>query len=291
MFIIGHTPQARPVSGDDVSVVRYSEPTAWRNDKKSEYRGWLFQPAMWVTFFVTSLLIINMLGMFWTVGWTGMPALVKFLVCLCLTPIFFGVCDAFLRCDIRCLWGIMISAPVALPQLTFFTIWVPAYATTRCADLTWGNRKDCGLDESINVLRRVKDGKKIAQFLIGFNSVVAGLLTLLMQHVKETFPIFVIGYVLLLSLKFVVSFGDVVYRVLTCHSLFNSRSDDVTTGEYEDNEQCLSCNGNYIEEGYAKAQAGEGNEGSGKTDGCIGGGYVQLHDDATNCRQNDATDT
>ena len=293
MFIIGHTPQARPVSCDDMSLVGYSEPTAWRNDKKSDYRGWLFQPAMWVNFFVSCLLIINIIGMIWTVGWTGMPVVGRILVCLCLAPFFWGVCDTFLRCDIRSLWGMMISAPAALPQLIFATIWVPAYATTRCADLTWGNRKGNLLDESIKVLRRAKDGKKIAQLLVGFNSVVAGIVTVLMQHFKETFPIFVTGYILILSFKLVVSFGDLVYRVLTCHHLFNSTSDDITIeGKEVDEEHCISCNEKYIEEGCAKGQEGEENEGSDTTEIYISGGsYVQLHDHATNKRKNDVEET
>jgi hypothetical protein len=66
-----------------------------------------------------------------------------------------GVFEGAMHCDFRCLFGMISSAPAALCLMIWFTVWLPAYATTRLSDLTWGNRERHNkLDESEKALMR-----------------------------------------------------------------------------------------------------------------------------------------
>ena len=50
LFVVGHTPKAKLVQ-DEISIVRYTEPTRYKNDAASAYRSWLFQPVI-ISFYV-----------------------------------------------------------------------------------------------------------------------------------------------------------------------------------------------------------------------------------------------
>ena len=69
-FVVGHTPKAKPVYNNEVEILRYTEPTAWRNEKSSAYRGWLMYPVLFVNFLVVCLFIINTIGILYTQGWS-----------------------------------------------------------------------------------------------------------------------------------------------------------------------------------------------------------------------------
>uniref|UniRef100_A0A7S4ICB3 chitin synthase n=1 Tax=Odontella aurita TaxID=265563 RepID=A0A7S4ICB3_9STRA len=239
-FVIGHTPRAKPVARGE-SIVRYSEPTAFRNDNKSSYRGWLFWPVLLMNAVVVLLYILNTIGILYTQGWDGTPLLVKILIFFCVVPFIMGLMDGMARCDFRCLWGMIYSAPVALPIMIWFTIWLPAYATTRLSDLTWGNRDTTDLDESEKALRRAKNGQRVAYFLIGFNTFVAVGVIILMQFFSDTFPIFVVTYTLVLSFTYVLSFGDLMYRVLSLSHCYHPCADDeaVPYDHLDDNNEIL----------------------------------------------------
>ena len=232
-FIVGHTPHAKPVQ-HDVQILRYTEPKAYRSDKASAYRGWLFIPVLWVNFLVVCLYIANTIGILYTQGWNGTPIVVRILICICFTPFVMGLLDGFLRCDLRCLWGMIYSAPFALPLMIWFTIWLPAYATTRLSDLTWGNRETQGLDESKKALKRARDGRRVAWFLILCNTSIALAVILLMQWYGSTFPIFVITYTMILSFTYVISFLDMAIWFISCAHMDPTTSDDPIIIEEDD---------------------------------------------------------
>lgn len=133
MFIVGHIPRAKPTKGKS-SIVRYTEPTAYCSDKSSAYRWWLFHPVLWINALVVVLYIANTIGIVATLGWDETPLVVQALICLCFCPFIMGLLDSALRGDLRCLWGMIISAPAALPLMIWFNVFVPAYATTRLSD-------------------------------------------------------------------------------------------------------------------------------------------------------------
>jgi hypothetical protein len=255
--------RAKPSKGTETTIVRYTEPTAYCSDSRSAFRSNLFYSSMWINVFVVSLLVANAAGIVWTLGWDGTPVCVRILICIWFVPFGMGILDAIVRRDIRTVWGMMISAPAAMPLMVWFSVFLPAYATTRLSDctftilsilpvivahhfvqscaviaVTWGNRQGKGIDESKSALMRAKHGRTVAWILICFNILVALTVILLMQFYGITFPIFVMSYTLILSVSFLLSLIDMVYRLCTCQYCFSSTSDDeMIKGGDEDDEQ------------------------------------------------------
>lgn len=213
-FVIGHTPRAKPVQ-DEISFVKFTEPSRYKNDVASAYRDWLFLPALWINFIVVALYVLNAIGIVWALGWNGTPLVVRILIAFCFLPFVAGALDGVSRCNFRALWSMIIAAPFAMPLMLWFTIWLPAYATTRLSDLSWGNRSRKSLDETENALSRAENGEKVARFLIGFNVMVALIVIGLMQFYGWVFPMFVMAYTLVQSCTFAVSFIEIIYRMLS----------------------------------------------------------------------------
>ena len=215
-FVVGHTPRAKPIQ-DEISIVRYTEPSRYTNDSKSAYRWWLFLPVLLMNVLVIALYVVNAVGIVTTLGWSGTPLAVRILIVFCFLPFLMALLDGVVRCNFRPFFSMMMAAPFSLPLLIWFTIWLPAYATTRLSDLTWGNRERDSLDdESETALRRAANGKRVAYSLIGFNTAVACAVILGMQYNGMAFPIFVLSYTLVLSAGYIVSFLDVVVRFFSC---------------------------------------------------------------------------
>jgi hypothetical protein len=224
-FVIGHTPRAKPVQ-DEISIVRYTEPSRYVNDKISSFQWWLFYPVIWINCFVVILYILNAIGIVATLGWTGTPLVVRWLILFCFLPFAMGLLDGLVRCNFSSLWNMTTSAVFALPLMTWFTIWLPAYATTRLSDLTWGNRERKSIDETESSLKRAENGQRVASLLVLFNSLVAISVIILMQFYGRTFSIFVMSYTLILSATYVVSFVDIAYRILACSTQRSGKEDE-----------------------------------------------------------------
>jgi hypothetical protein len=272
----GHTPRAKPVSSE-IKIVRYSEPSSYRNDTASSYRGWLFLPVLWINFIVVCLFVINTTGIIGTLGWFGTPIVVRMLICICFAPFVVGFADSLVRRDFRCLWGMCYSAPLALRLMIWFTVWLPADATTRLSDLTWGNREGSSLDESSKALKRAKDGQRAALVLITCNAFVAFTVIFLMQFFSKTFPIFVMAYTLILSLTFALSLFDLFWRFLSCHHCFNSTSDDPFIEEVDQEEFNTAMDPDKLcmDNGTATPPMSDKEDGSEEGEGV----YAQMDDD------------
>ncbi|CAB9497710.1 Chitin synthase [Seminavis robusta] len=214
LFILGHTPRAKPIN-DEIGIVRYTEPTRWKNDSGSAYRPILFHLVLWVNLIVTLLYVVNAIGMMVILGWET-PLAVQMLIAFCFLPFAAGLLDGIAKCNFSGLWAMILSAPFALPLMITHTIWLPAYATTRLSDLSWGNRSRKSLDETENALKREAAGRKVSQILVGFNSAVALLMIILMQFYGNAFPVYVVSYTIVLSLTYAVSFIEIFCRALGC---------------------------------------------------------------------------
>lgn len=215
LFVLGHTPRAVPVE-TDVAIIRYTEATVYRSDRKSAYRPTIMAASVIANFAITVLFIVNAVGIIWTQGIAGTPMIVKILICICFVPYVLALLYGGVRCDFRGFFQMCFSAPFALPMLLWFTVWLPAYATTRASDLTWGNRESVGYDESKKALRRAKRGHIVAAILIVSNLLVALLVIWRMRDHGQAFPIFVSFYTVALSVTYVFSVGDVVVRFFSC---------------------------------------------------------------------------
>lgn len=213
-FVIGHTPRAKPVQ-DEISIVRYTEPSRYKNDARSAYRAWLFIPVLWINLLVVVLYILNAFGIVWQLGWKDTPMIVRVLIAFCFLPFISGTLDGIVRCNFRGLRSMLVSAPFAIPLMVWFTIWLPAYATTRLSDLTWGNRQTGSLDQlSETALKRAASGQKVARFLICFNTAVAVIVIALMQFSGNVFTIFILTYTMILSSTYLISFLEIGYRLV-----------------------------------------------------------------------------
>ena len=238
-FVIGHTPRAKPMQ-DEVSIVRYTEPSRYKNDTMIAYSGRLLQPVLLLNFVVVDLYILNVIGIVYTLGWEGTPVAVRILIAFCFLPFAAGLLDGMARRNFSGLWGMIVSAPFALPLMLWFTIWLPAYATTRLSDLTWGNRERDSLDASEKALQREENGAKVARFLIGFNTTVAILVIILMQFYGSTFPIFVVTYTLVLSATYMISFLEIF-----CRAFSSLGSSSRGSSSAKDEEEETEPEGNY----------------------------------------------
>lgn len=236
-YILGHVPVAKPVT-KGITITRYTEPTAYASDKQSSYRSWLFVPVLWINFVVIVLFCLNVFGIIATRGWAETPIVVQILICICFAPFVMGVLEGFMYRDFRCLFGMVYSAPWAMALMVWFTIWLPAYATTRLSDLTWGNRERVSsLDESEKALARARNGRRVGWLLI-YSTVGISLAVILLMQVNEyVFPAYVLGYTLILSSTYLFSFFDMLLRIFTCSTCDN---DDPFLEEFEDDENPLA---------------------------------------------------
>jgi hypothetical protein len=137
LFIIGHTPRAKPAKSESSMIVRYTEATSYMSDSASAFRWWLFYPSVGLNVVVVLLLAANAAGIVSTLGWDGTPVCVRILICIWFLPFVMGILDSIVRCDIRTFWGMIISAPAAMLLMVWFSVWLPAYATTRLSDCTF----------------------------------------------------------------------------------------------------------------------------------------------------------
>ena len=230
-FIVGHTPRAKPIQ-DEISIVRYTEPSRYKNDSKSAYRGWIFHAVLWINFVVIVLYILNAIGILCTRGWLDTPLSVRILILFCFLPFTMAFIEGILRCNFRPLVHMTVAAPMCIPLMIWFTIWLPAYATTRLSDLTWGNRERDSIDETENALTREANGRMVSRFLIVTNTAVAVGVIICMQFHGEAFPIFVLSYTLVLSATYCFSFLDAISRAVWCGGSRSNSSEDVSENSY-----------------------------------------------------------
>mmetsp|Transcript_27705 Transcript_27705/g.56044 ORF Transcript_27705/g.56044 Transcript_27705/m.56044 type:complete len:550 (+) Transcript_27705:231-1880(+) len=213
-YIIGHMPRAKAAEAD-LDIVRFSEPSGnYRSDKKSAYRGWLMWPAVWVNAFVFVLYCINIIGILVNLGWSGTPNPIRFMIIMCAFPFAVGLVDAVSHCNIRTFWGMVYSIPASLPLMIWYTTWLPAYASTRASDLTWGNRSTNDFDETGEALNRERYGRLFASLLIVTNVCVAWAVLILSDAYGNFFTVVVITYTGILSLPQVIAVMDMVYRLI-----------------------------------------------------------------------------
>ena len=230
-FVVGHTPRAQPIQ-DEISIVRYTEPSRYKNDSKSAYRAPIFHAVLWINFVVIILYILNAFGILYTRGWLDTPLSVRALILFCFLPYVMALIEGVIRCNFRPLVHMIIAAPMCVPLMIWFTIWLPAYATTRLSDLTWGNRERDSIDETENALTREANGRKVSRFLITFNAAIAVGVIICMQFHGEAFPIFVLSYTLILSATYIFSFLDAFFRALWFGGNRTSRPDVVDESSY-----------------------------------------------------------
>ncbi|KAG7351377.1 chitin synthase [Nitzschia inconspicua] len=237
-YILGHIPHAKPVT-KGIQITRYTEPTAYAGDKQSAYRAWIFIPVLWANFLLMVLFSVNVIGMLVTQGWYGTPLMVRILISICFTPFVMGVLQGLMHCDFRCLCGMIYSAPAAMVLMIWFTVWLPAYSTTRLSDLTWGNReRTSSLDESEKALNRARNGQKVAILLCLSTIAISVSTIIMMQFFDNAFPIFVMSYTMILSSTYIFSFFDVIWRLLTP---FHCSEEDPIIHEYGDDEEAFGC--------------------------------------------------
>ena len=237
-YIMSHCPHAKPVT-KGIQITRYTEPTAYASDSKSAYRAWIFTPVLWVNFIVMVLFAVNVFGMVITQGWDGTPLMVRILISICFAPFVMGVFEGLMHCDFRCLFGMITSAPAALCMMIWFTVWLPAYATTRLSDLTWGNRERINnLDESEKALTRARNGRRVAILLCVSCTFISAATIMLMQISDLTFPIYVMSYTAILSSTYIFSLLDLMWRLLTP---YHCSEEDPIIQEYGNDEEEMAC--------------------------------------------------
>lgn len=129
-FIVAHTPRAVPVA-TDTTIVRYTEATTYRSDKSSAFNPFVMGLSVLVNVFVVFLFIANAGGIVYTLGWTETPLVVKVLIAMCLVPFAMGFLDGIIRRDFRSFFQMTFSSIAALPMMVWFTVWLPAYATSK----------------------------------------------------------------------------------------------------------------------------------------------------------------
>lgn len=214
-FVIAHTPQAVPVE-TDTAIVRYTEATQYRSDKSSSFRPLPMTLSVLINIFVVFLFIANAAGIVYTLGWDETPLVVKVLLAICVVPFALSFFDCTLRCDFRSFFQMTFASVVALPMMVWHTVWLPAYATTRASDLTWGNRGSDGCDKSELALQRAQRGQKLAATLILTNICLAIFVMWRMHINGEAFPRFVLIYTIILSIPFLLSFIEMIFRIFSC---------------------------------------------------------------------------
>uniref|UniRef100_A0A7S3P609 chitin synthase n=1 Tax=Amphora coffeiformis TaxID=265554 RepID=A0A7S3P609_9STRA len=129
-FVLAHKPRAVPVI-EDSTIVRYTEAKKWRSDKSSSFNPFVMGLSVLVNVLIVFLFIANAGGIIYTQGWEETPIIVKILLCICIVPFGLGFLDGLTRFDFRCFFNLLLSAIPALPMMVWFTVWLPAYATSK----------------------------------------------------------------------------------------------------------------------------------------------------------------
>jgi cellulose synthase/poly-beta-1,6-N-acetylglucosamine synthase-like glycosyltransferase len=207
-FVLGHIPRVKPVQ-DERSIIPWRKPTRWVDDSRSAFRAWLFHLVFWINLVVTILSMLHVISIVAALGWDRTPLALRVLISCCCLPFAANLMNSILRCSFGGLWNMIISASFAMPCMIWLTVWLPAYATTRLSDLTWGNRERRSLDETDKALTRTQNGVRVALFLILFNTVAAAGMIMSIVFFGGTLTIFVVTYTIICSATYVVSFLEI----------------------------------------------------------------------------------
>lgn len=216
VFLIGHMPRAIPVKNEDLSIVRYSEASVYRSDRSSAYRPCLMMTTVVVNTILMGCLIWNLVLTVIMLGFDGVPVLVNIMLGVCFLPFVLGFLEGAIRFDFHSFVYMVSSAPIALPLMIWFTVWLPAYATTRASDLTWGNRDSRGNDASNKALHRAKSSQMMGALLVSVNTAIAFLVIWRLQYNGDAFAIFNLVYTGALSVTFFIAFFCMIYRLVRC---------------------------------------------------------------------------
>lgn len=212
VFVIGHTPRAVPVH-------KHRPDCNWRQDKRSAYRPRLFALGFAVNLLAVMFFLAMSMMVTLKVDWNDIPRIVKALVCLPLIPYALVLMDCIVNNpypDLTSFWNLVKATPHYLMSSLWFSIWLPAYATARISDLSWGNRDTIdGQDgDSAVAQHRARIGQRTTIVLVCSNTVT----TLVAIAAIYTVPGFVKGLLIatmaFTSVLYVMSLGDMTMRLV-----------------------------------------------------------------------------
>jgi len=120
------------------------------------------------------------------------------------------------RCpNITSVLTLLWATPCFLFASSWFFVWLPAYATARISDLSWGNR-DNGSDKQDSKVakHRAKVGKMVIAALVSSNFAVFGISICLLHQVPGSLHAMVFFSIGISSLTYIVAFIDMLIRLV-----------------------------------------------------------------------------
>lgn len=213
IFVIGHTPRAVPVNKNNPQG-------KWRPDKRSAYRPRLFAMGFVVNMLVVLFFLAMSVMVVLKVELDDIPLIIKAMVSLPLIPYLLVFMDCIVNNpypDLTSFWNVIKSTPHYFLSSLWFSIWLPAYATARISDLSWGNRDTIdgqSGDDSVVAKHRERIGRRTAIVLICSNAATAllGIASMYAMPVfLQTLLVLTIGFV---SILYVMPLGDMTQRIL-----------------------------------------------------------------------------
>lgn len=212
IFVVGHTPRAVP-------VCRKNPTGQWRPDKRSAYRPRLFAMAFIVNVLVVLFFLSMSILVVHKVNWKNIPTIVKAMVSLPLIPYTLVFLDGVVNNpypDLTSFWNVLKATPHYLLSSLWFSIWLPAYATARMSDLSWGNRDTIDGQGSDDVVakHRARIGQRTAIVLVCCNAATT-LFSIAAIYAMPTFiRVMLILMIFFMGITFAMSIIDMTLRIL-----------------------------------------------------------------------------
>jgi cellulose synthase/poly-beta-1,6-N-acetylglucosamine synthase-like glycosyltransferase len=229
IFVFGHTPRAIPVRDDssrEISVnSRFDDfsgylirSVKYRSDRRSAYRPRLFALAFLANALVVLLLMALCVSAFLQFGWAATPLALRLAVVFLVAPYGVAFLDGIInsrRPNVTSVFTLIWATPCFLLASIWFYIWLPAYATARISDLSWGNR-DNGCDEQDSSVAKHREivGKKVGAALVMSNFVVAGISICLVHMVPGALQVVIIFCVGVPCVHYAISVIDMLIRLV-----------------------------------------------------------------------------
>jgi hypothetical protein len=217
VFMIGHTPRAVPIKEGALKG-------RWRSDKSSAYRPWLFALAFLANALTVTLLLMMGGIIFAQVGWAEIPLALRLVVLFSLVPYGIALMDGLINSrlpSVTSLLTLLWATPCYLLASTWFSVWLPAYASARISDLSWGNRDNDGDDQSSEVAKhRANVGRLVTMTLILSNVIATGASITLNSIVTGALQLFLVSCIGVMGINFGLAGVDILIRFFRKLSIF-----------------------------------------------------------------------
>jgi hypothetical protein len=208
VFMFRHTPRAVPAKDGK-----------WRSDRSSAYRPHLFAVAFLANAVIVVLFVVTSIFIIVQVGWAATPVAFRVIILFSLGPYIMAFLDGIVNSNsprLTSFLALLRATPSYLLSSVWFAMWLPAYASARFSDLSWGNRDngDGDVDSSKVAKYRAHVGKMITATLVLSNFTATVICLCLTHFLPGALRVMLFACTAVMSVYYLVAVIDMIMRLV-----------------------------------------------------------------------------